>query len=305
MFQKGASYTRGNSKLTFNSAPNKIRNFTLVKKLGKGSYGHVGIYRYKKNKKRYIIKRTDGKRSDFNEVMVLKKIQKVCKGYFPCYRTSFTQEGHFYIVMEIDVGYVAMDKFADMDHSDEVKAKAVANAFTSLYMLHRSGFAHLDFKPANVIIHPKKLHAKVIDFGMSCNSRTCKSGKIRGTRKYMSPEMLKGKVTTVTSAKKSDIWSAGVFLYNIVHGSYPWKSTNKEKMSSEISKTKCVMSRNKVFGRLISSILKANPNHRPKLPVIIKWLDSIAKQMAKNQHKHKHNHTSITNFTTTVKQKSK
>lgn len=292
-----------NGKSFVNTTPVSIQNFTLVKKLGKGGYGHVGIYRYKKRgKKRYIIKKTEGRKSDKNEVVILRAIKKQCPKYFPCYRTSFYHEGHFYIVMELDTGYISMDKFEDRDLSNSMKARAAINALVALRELHKLGVAHLDFKPHNVIIHPKTLHAKLIDFGLSCDRKTCKSSRVRGTRKYMSPEMVQGKVNSLMVAKKSDVWSVGIFLYNLVHGTYPWKSQNKGLISNEIVKTKQVRSRDKVFGKLIMSILKPNPKARPSLTTIIRELTKILRSIGNTRHRHSHTTiTNIINKTTNIK----
>src|ERR1051325_8109200 len=95
---------------------------------------------------------------------------------------------------------------------------------------HEKGIIHRDLKPANIKVTPDG-KVKVLDFGLAkayesgqvnvafSNSPTISiaatnAGAILGTAAYMSPEQAKGKLVD----KRTDIWSFGVVLYEMLTG---------------------------------------------------------------------------------------
>ncbi|MGI6298750.1 MAG: Stk1 family PASTA domain-containing Ser/Thr kinase [Saccharofermentanales bacterium] len=86
---------------------------------------------------------------------------------------------------------------------------------------HRNGIVHRDIKPHNILI-TKDLVAKVTDFGIArattSNTITLTSGVTFGSVHYFSPEQARG---TIVSAK-SDIYSLGIVLYEMVTGRVPF-----------------------------------------------------------------------------------
>jgi len=84
--------------------------------------------------------------------------------------------------------------------------------------LHSNNIIHRDIKPCNILIQRNR--AKLADFGFAvkASSHTVKDGYKIGTPIYMSPEALFSK----EYSKKSDVWSLGVTIYELLEGRSPW-----------------------------------------------------------------------------------
>jgi len=85
---------------------------------------------------------------------------------------------------------------------------------------HRLGVVHRDLKPSNIMID-KEGNARIMDFGIARSLRTegiTDSGVIIGTPDYMSPEQVVGKDVD----QRSDIYSLGVILYEMITGQVPF-----------------------------------------------------------------------------------
>ena len=86
---------------------------------------------------------------------------------------------------------------------------------------HRLGVVHRDLKPGNIMID-KEGNAKIMDFGIARSlaaARTTVEGVVIGTPEYMSPEQAESKEVD----QRSDIYSLGVILYEMVTGTVPFE----------------------------------------------------------------------------------
>jgi serine/threonine protein kinase/tetratricopeptide (TPR) repeat protein len=156
---------------------------------------------------------------------------------------SVEQEGdvHF-LTMELVPGQ-ALDQVIAGQPVPIEKARQVAKAIAdALAAAHDKGIIHRDLKPANIVLSESG-QAKVLDFGLSKISATAPAtsgmsathlgtaiGYVLGTPAYMSPEQVSGSDVD----ERSDIFSLGVLLYEMVSGVRPFGGPSPAQLASSI-----------------------------------------------------------------------
>jgi len=137
------------------------------------------------------------------------------------------EPGQVYMVMEWVEGRLLRKLMAENRKFPTKRALAITIAICdALDYIHRNGVVHRDLKPENIMIDGED-HIKLIDFGIAgkAGSRRLTFGKfsqIAGTPDYISPEQVKGK----RGDGRSDIYSLGVMLYEMLTGETPFPGTN-------------------------------------------------------------------------------
>jgi len=98
--------------------------------------------------------------------------------------------------------------------------RIMEDLLAGLQFSHERGVVHRDIKPANVMLTTQG-QAKIADFGIARieSSSMTQAGTVLGTPAYMSPEQFMGQVVD----KRSDIYSSGVLLYQLLTGERPFE----------------------------------------------------------------------------------
>lgn len=128
-----------------------------------------------------------------------------------------------FIVMEYVEGKNLREYLREGELSIEEACRVIDAVLVGLEHAHSSGIVHRDIKPANIIV-TESGKIKVMDFGIarivSGNSATLKqTTAVLGTAAYFSPEQAKGELVDA----RSDLYSTGVMLYELVTGMVPFK----------------------------------------------------------------------------------
>ena len=132
--------------------------------------------------------------------------------------------------------------------SEKESAKIFKQIMSAIYYCHSQGIVHRDLKMENVLFSYKTKDSpiKIIDFGLSeCKNlpdnlleiisgekNIVMTGSV-GTPQYISPEVLQGKYN-----QKCDIWSAGVILYAMLSGTFPFGGKTDKDIYKAILKRK-------------------------------------------------------------------
>src|SRR5438105_4434907 len=138
------------------------------------------------------------------------------------------EEGVWYIAMEFVKGRELKDYFqANERFTTADIVRIMTKILDALEYSHRHGVIHRDIKPANIILLPDG-SVKVADFGIAHieTSNMTQAGTTLGTPAYMSPEQIMG----LPVDGRSDLFSAGVILYQFLTGERPFSGTSTSTM---------------------------------------------------------------------------
>jgi predicted Ser/Thr protein kinase len=133
------------------------------------------------------------------------------------------QEGLFYIAMEFIEGTTLHSILAERRVLPPEEIIEISRQICKgLDYAHSNGIVHRDIKPANIMITGTGA-VKIMDFGIAkAGGGMTSTGQVLGTPNYMSPEQVKGK----TLDGRSDLFSFGVVLYEMVTGEKPFVGQN-------------------------------------------------------------------------------
>jgi len=129
-----------------------------------------------------------------------------------------------YIAMEYVDGESLKDLLARKELSMKEALALILQICDGLNAAHQAGITHRDLKPANILLD-KKGQVKVADFGLARlegSTPLTQAGSIMGTVRYMSPEQVRGKELD----SRSDIFSLGVMLYELLSRQLPFSGDN-------------------------------------------------------------------------------
>ncbi|MDA2930532.1 protein kinase, partial [Acidobacteria bacterium AH-259-O06] len=153
-------------------------------------------------------------------------------------------EGRDFISMEYVQGVTLKEKLAKGPLALKDALQKATEIAEALEAAHKQNIVHRDLKPSNIMLMPEG-HVKVMDFGLAkqlipaegigsgeetLSASLTKTGTTLGTLAYMSPEQLRGEEVDT----RSDVFSFGVVLYEMITGAHPFRKHQQMETASAI-----------------------------------------------------------------------
>ena len=222
----------------------KVGSFEIVEMIGRGGMGVVYLARDTKLDRSVAIKSMPAELLSSSSAQM--RFQREAKllaslnhpNIAAIYEIIEQEEGASYLVLE----YVPGETLAQRITREPLKleeafsiGRQIAEAVSAA---HEKGVVHRDLKPGNIKITPEG-KVKVLDFGLAKPSSSqdknqgtaiTQPGRVIGTPAYMSPEQACGKPTD----KRSDIWSFGCLMYEMLTGHLPFDGETATEILARI-----------------------------------------------------------------------
>mmetsp|Transcript_81771 Transcript_81771/g.236259 ORF Transcript_81771/g.236259 Transcript_81771/m.236259 type:complete len:456 (-) Transcript_81771:172-1539(-) len=171
----------------------------------------------------------------------------------------------------------------------DAKLRLTVELLRGLAQIAGEGYAHLDIRPENILLFgdckdPKNCHVKIADFGNAILSgRPGSNTGITGTLWYIAPEIWAGDGAT----DKSDVWSAGMVLYELFAGGLPdefYNFVTRDELdfatyigcTFDIQQDPAFKKLDKEMAQLIQGMLTNSPTSRISIDRALLWAKRIA-----------------------------
>jgi len=139
-----------------------------------------------------------------------------------------SDDGQMFIVMACYEGCTLKKKIERGPLDIDLAVDIAIQTSEGLARAHEAGIVHRDIKPANIFITTHN-EVKILDFGLAKlagQTLMTKTGSTMGTAAYMSPEQARGDSVD----HRTDIWSLGVVLYEMLTGHRPFESDYEQAL---------------------------------------------------------------------------
>lgn len=222
-------------------------NYDILEELGSGSFGVVNKARDVRTKcvsmatfvavKTIPKKKISDPKTVKDEFNVLRQLDHahICKAY-ECYE----DRRNIYLVMDICSGGTLLESLCVLQRFPETDAANIMRqTLSALSYLHQANFIFRDLKTENImfarpVTEGEVGNVKLIDFGLCCPFRPgAKITRAAGTPYSVAPELV---TAPVSYDQRCDSWSAGVVMFIILSGQYPFNGKTKEELLHRIRK---------------------------------------------------------------------
>ncbi len=208
-----------------------VSHYRILEKLGEGGMGVV--YKAKDTKLKRVVAlkflspQVVGSEED--RTRFIHEAQAAAALNHPNICTIYEideHEGQSFIAMEYIEGRNLKSIIESGPFEPELASKVGIQIAQGLYEAHQKGIVHRDIKPANIMITDEN-RVKIMDFGLAKSpgrTQLTREGTTVGTVAYMSPEQARGEEVD----QRTDIWSLGGILYEMISGQRPFKGEHEQ-----------------------------------------------------------------------------
>jgi len=220
----------------------KIGNYELIELIGEGGMGLVYLARQQEPKRKVALKIVK-LGMDTKQVVARFEAERQTLALLAhpniahVFDAGTTDTGRPYFVMEYVEGRSITEYCDEQKLNIEQRLELFQQVCEGVHHAHQKGIIHRDLKPSNILVsvHGDRAVPKIIDFGIAkavtqpLTQRTSftEHGQLLGTPEYMSPEQ--AEMTYQDVDTRSDIYSMGVLLYELLAGATPFDAKRLRK----------------------------------------------------------------------------
>ncbi len=207
----------------------EVAHYRIIEKIGAGGMGEIYLAEDTKLDRKVALKFLPSSLISNNEIKIrfTREAKAVAKLSHPNIITIYDvgeYKGRPFFAME----YVAGKTLRNFNDDKMPPISSIVDLSIQLCQglaeAHRMGIVHRDIKSANIIVD-KQNRLRILDYGLASvvgSEDITKTGSTLGTVSYMSPEQVSGRSVD----KRSDLFSFGVVLYELLTGQLPFKRDN-------------------------------------------------------------------------------
>ena len=208
-----------------------VSHYSVLSRLGVGAQGRVYLARDNRNNRQVALKFLLPQccQDDLAVERFVREAKAGSAAAHPnicrVYGLESTSEGHLFIAMSYCEGRTLKQRLESGALRVEEAVAIAVQLADGLAAAHAHGVVHRDIKPGNLAMTADGI--KILDFGLA---RLADSLQLTfesapcGTAAYMSPEQSRGE----SADARSDVWSAGVVLYQMLSGEAPFKGSHTD-----------------------------------------------------------------------------
>ena len=218
--------------------PERIGRFVIQRQLGAGGFGTVYLAQDPELNRLVALKVPKAERcaTDEDVESLLREARSAAQLHHPGIVTIFDvgRDGpHVFIVQQYIPGQDLTSRQKTQTFTVEQIVALLVSVAEAIAYAHQQGFVHRDLKPGNLLLDIQG-RPHVADFGLAVHesAQRRRKGERSGTPAYMSPEQVRGETHRLDG--RSDIWSLGVILYELLTGRRPFSGESHKELFEEI-----------------------------------------------------------------------